>query len=150
MATINRFEDIDAWQKARELLCWFRACSLNRNILVQSRTIEPAKKYSVHQLVYYEDTNDIYAALQREKQLKNLSSCKRGWNRKWKLALIERINPDWNDPRLRSGTGFPLKACGNDIKGVSYLLPLFIERGALGGVTANLHTPLSPLFRGEL
>jgi len=72
-------------------------------------------KYSVHQLVYYEETNDIYAALQREKQLKNLSSCKRGWNRKWKLALIERINPDWNDPRLRSGTGFPLKACGNDI-----------------------------------
>ena len=70
MATINRFEDIDAWQKARELLCWFRACSLNRNILVQSRTIEPAKKYSVHQLVYYEETNDIYAALQREKQLK--------------------------------------------------------------------------------
>ncbi len=27
-------------------------------------------KYSVHQLVYYEGTNDIYAALQREKQLK--------------------------------------------------------------------------------
>ena len=25
------------------ILCWFRACSLNRNILVQSRTIEPAK-----------------------------------------------------------------------------------------------------------
>ena len=65
-------------------------------------------KYSVHQLVYYEETNDIYAALRREKQLKK-------WNRKWKLALIERINPDWNDPRLRSGTGFPLKACGNDI-----------------------------------
>ena len=65
-------------------------------------------KYSVHQLVYYEETNDIYAALQREKQLKK-------WNRKWKLALIERINPDWSDPRLRSGTGFPLKACGNDI-----------------------------------
>jgi len=42
----------------------------------------------------------------REKQLKK-------WNRKWKLALIEKINPDWNDPRLRSGTGFPLKTCGN-------------------------------------
>ncbi|HHT9147339.1 MAG TPA: hypothetical protein ACFYD4_16925 [Candidatus Wunengus sp. YC61] len=24
-------------------LCWFRACSLNRNISVQPRTIEPAK-----------------------------------------------------------------------------------------------------------
>ncbi len=47
-------------------------------------------KYSVNQLVYYEETNDIHAAIQREKQLKK-------WNRKWKLALIERINPDWND-----------------------------------------------------
>src|SRR3989304_6403761 len=45
MATIKRFEDIDAWQKARKLLCWFRACSLNRNILVQSRTIEPAEGF---------------------------------------------------------------------------------------------------------
>ena len=27
-------------------------------------------KYSVHQLVYYEETHDIYAVLQREKQLK--------------------------------------------------------------------------------
>jgi len=46
MATIKRFEDIDAWQKARKLLCWFRACSLNRNILVQSRTIEPAEGFT--------------------------------------------------------------------------------------------------------
>ena len=45
-------------------------------------------KYSVHQLVYYEETNDIYAALQREKQLKNLSSCKLGWNHKWKFVLV--------------------------------------------------------------
>ena len=49
-----------------------------------------AKKYKIHSLVYYEDTNDIYTALQREKQLKK-------WNRKWKLELIERVNPDWND-----------------------------------------------------
>ena len=48
------------------------------------------KKYKIHSLVYYEDTNDIYTALQREKQLKK-------WNRKWKLELIERVNPDWND-----------------------------------------------------
>ncbi len=48
------------------------------------------KKYKVYTLVYYEETNDIHAALQREKQLKK-------WNRKWKLALIERVNPDWDD-----------------------------------------------------
>lgn len=48
------------------------------------------KKYKVYTLVYYEETNDIHAALQREKQLKK-------WNRKWKLDLIERVNPDWDD-----------------------------------------------------
>ncbi len=47
-------------------------------------------KYNVHQLVYYEQTTDINSALQREKQLKK-------WNRKWKLALIEKDNPNWND-----------------------------------------------------
>ena len=48
------------------------------------------KKYKVYALVHYEKTNDIYAALQIEKQLKK-------WNRKWKLALIEWGNPDWDD-----------------------------------------------------
>jgi len=55
------------------------------------------KKYHVHHLVYYETTNDVNAALQREKQLKK-------WNRKWKLKLIEKENPDWKDLI----TGFPL------------------------------------------
>ena len=48
------------------------------------------KKYKVYSLVHYEETKDIFAALQREKQLKK-------WNRKWKLELIERENPDWDD-----------------------------------------------------
>ena len=48
------------------------------------------KKYNVHYLVYYEATNDIHAVLEREKQLKK-------WNRKWKLARIEKVNPNWND-----------------------------------------------------
>jgi len=30
------------------------------------------------------------------------------WNRKWKLALIERINPDWND---FAKDWIPAKAC---------------------------------------
>ena len=48
------------------------------------------KKYGVHTLVYYESQNNIELAIKREKQLKN-------WHRKWKLALIERSNPDWRD-----------------------------------------------------
>jgi putative endonuclease len=48
------------------------------------------KKYNIHNLVYYEDVNDIHSALQREKQLKR-------WSRQWKIELIERFNPEWND-----------------------------------------------------
>lgn len=47
-------------------------------------------KYGVNQLVYFEQTTDVNSALAREKQLKK-------WNRAWKLALIEKGNPNWND-----------------------------------------------------
>ncbi len=47
-------------------------------------------KYGVHELVYYERFTDIRHAIQREKHLKK-------WNRRWKLELIEKVNPDWKD-----------------------------------------------------
>jgi putative endonuclease len=47
-------------------------------------------KYSVGKLVWYENHSTIEEAIQREKQLKN-------WQRAWKLELIERDNPQWND-----------------------------------------------------
>jgi putative endonuclease len=48
------------------------------------------KKYDITKLVYYEETNDIQAAISREKQIK-------GWLRGKKIALIESVNPKWND-----------------------------------------------------
>ncbi len=48
------------------------------------------KKYDVTNLVYFEETSDVEAALNREKQLKK-------WNRKWKIQLIEKGNPRWKD-----------------------------------------------------
>ena len=48
------------------------------------------KKYGVHILVWYEVHEDIYVAIAREKQIK-------GWNRAWKIRLIERENSGWND-----------------------------------------------------
>lgn len=48
------------------------------------------KKYNVHTLIYYEETGDVSAAIEREKQLKK-------WNRKWKIELIEKTNPVWKD-----------------------------------------------------
>ncbi|MBI2634067.1 GIY-YIG nuclease family protein [Candidatus Peregrinibacteria bacterium] len=58
----------------------------HKNKLVQSFTA----KYRCNKLVFYEETNDINAALQREKQLKN-------WRRQWKRNLVEQNNPDWVD-----------------------------------------------------
>ena len=48
------------------------------------------KKYGVHRLVWFETYDNIDAAIAREKQLK-------GWNRAWKIKLIEKNNPGWND-----------------------------------------------------
>lgn len=48
------------------------------------------KKYNLYQLVYYEETDVVGRALEREKQLK-------GWTRRKKVALIESINPKWID-----------------------------------------------------
>jgi len=48
------------------------------------------KKYNVSQLVHFECCDDVNAAIQREKQLKE-------WRRDWKIDLIEKENPDWVD-----------------------------------------------------
>ena len=47
-------------------------------------------KYSVHNLVYFEQNADIQSAITREKRLKK-------WNRQWKINLIEANNPEWRD-----------------------------------------------------
>ena len=48
------------------------------------------KKYKVCKLVYYEVTDNIYAALAREKQIK-------GGSRRKKIDLVNRFNPTWKD-----------------------------------------------------
>jgi putative endonuclease len=48
------------------------------------------KRYGVHLLVWYELHESMEAAIQREKRLK-------GWKRAWKLELIEKGNPEWQD-----------------------------------------------------
>ncbi|MDX1520596.1 MAG: GIY-YIG nuclease family protein [Anaerolineae bacterium] len=58
----------------------------HKNNIVEGFT----KKYGVRTLVYYEQTPDVNAAITREKQLKK-------WNRQWKIKLIEKENPNWDD-----------------------------------------------------
>ena len=48
------------------------------------------KEYGVHDLVYFEQYEDIEEAILREKQIKV-------WKRFWKIKLINKMNPDWID-----------------------------------------------------
>ena len=51
------------------------------------------KKYNISKLVYYDITEDVETALNREKQLKN-------WQRQWKIDLIKTLNPEFKDLSL--------------------------------------------------
>jgi putative endonuclease len=49
-----------------------------------------AENYYLNHLVYFEQFNYVDDAIKREKQLKK-------WERKWKVDLIEKENPEWKD-----------------------------------------------------
>lgn len=65
---------------------------------IQRRVLEHKQKinlgftnrYNISKLVYYENHDKILLAIKREKQLKK-------WKRRWKIELIESVNPDWLD-----------------------------------------------------
>jgi putative endonuclease len=46
--------------------------------------------HRIHLLIYYEVHTEMTAAIVREKQIEK-------WKRKWKLLLIETMNPKWDD-----------------------------------------------------
>lgn len=48
------------------------------------------KDYGVHMLVWYESHPTMESAITREKNIK-------AWKRLWKLDLIEKMNPSWDD-----------------------------------------------------
>jgi putative endonuclease len=58
------------------------------------------EKYDVVKLVYFEQFDDPENAIKREKRLKK-------WSRAWKISLIEKDNPDWDDlyPEIAAGGG---------------------------------------------
>jgi putative endonuclease len=66
--------------------------SLSRRISEHrdGRGSEFAARYGALRLVYAEQFDDPDAAIAQEKRIKH-------WRRSWKIDLIERANPDWND-----------------------------------------------------
>ena len=63
-----------------------RSCYEHRNGLLRGFT----KHHGLKQLVYFEQPDDIRTAIQREKTIKH-------WPRAWKVRLIHRENPNWED-----------------------------------------------------
>ncbi len=66
--------------------------NLERRVYEHKEKTAPGftSSYNINRLVYYEDFADIRDAIAREKQIK-------GWLRAKKIALIESVNPKWND-----------------------------------------------------
>ena len=66
--------------------------NLPQRVLQHKQKLLPGftSRYGLTDLVYFEETADVRAAIEREKQIK-------GWTRAKKLALIESLNPQWLD-----------------------------------------------------
>ena len=67
-------------------------CNIWNRVLTHKEKNNPGftKKYNVTRLVYFEESNSIHYAIEREKQIK-------GWTRKKKIQLIQTMNPQWRD-----------------------------------------------------
>lgn len=65
---------------------------LRRRVYQHKKKVIPGftRKYNVHRLVYYEHTNDVRAAIAREKEIKK-------WRREKKNNLVIAVNPEWKD-----------------------------------------------------
>ncbi|MBR0739900.1 GIY-YIG nuclease family protein [Bradyrhizobium liaoningense] len=63
-----------------------RRVAEHKSKLIESFT----EKYDVARLVHFEQFDDPENAIKREKRLKK-------WNRAWKVRLIEKENPNWDD-----------------------------------------------------
>jgi putative endonuclease len=58
------------------------------------------QRYDIDKLVYFEQCSDVESAISREKRLKR-------YNRKWKLGLIEKENPECKDLYCELTSGLP-------------------------------------------
>ena len=58
----------------------------HKNKLIKGFT----QKYNVNKLVYFEETGDVFSALEREKEVKK-------WRREKKDALVLKVNDEWKD-----------------------------------------------------
>ena len=99
----------------------------HKNDLVEGFT----QRYGVHRLVWYELHETMEAAILQEKRLKK-------WRRAWKLRLIRRINPEWEDlydRLIRPGKEWAPASAGATV------LPLLCVWGKLWNVRTGNGNP---------
>ena len=91
MLTVNQYYVYIMTNKSRTLYTGVTN-DLERRVYEHKQKLVPGftAKYNITRLVYFEVTQDIQAAIAREKQIK-------GWLRSKKIALIESVNPEWKD-----------------------------------------------------
>ncbi len=68
-------------------------CNVVRRVGQHRAAVNPdgyTARHATMHLVYCESSQDVVAAIIREKQIK-------GWTRKKKLELVEQVNPGWKD-----------------------------------------------------
>ena len=65
---------------------------LERRVFEHKQKLIPGftARYRIDTLVFFEATEDVRVAIEREKQIKS-------WGRKKKVVLINRMNPSWRD-----------------------------------------------------
>jgi len=64
-----------------------------RRVYKHKNNLDPksfTSRYHVHKLVFFEQTTDVRAAIEREKQIKS-------WSRERKNQLVDADNPRWED-----------------------------------------------------
>ena len=66
--------------------------NLERRVYEHKHKVTPGftSKYNCDRLVYYEETNSVHVAIEREKEIKD-------WRRSLKVSLVESKNPSWQD-----------------------------------------------------
>jgi putative endonuclease len=75
---------------------------IQRRILEHKKGVNEgfSKRYSLGMLVYFEEHKYINNARDRERQIK-------AWKREWKIKMIEKENPEWED--LASNWYYPFE-----------------------------------------
>jgi len=66
--------------------------NLARRVYEHKQKLVPGftQKYRITKLVYFESSSDVMAAINREKEIKD-------WRRAKKIALVNTVNPTWED-----------------------------------------------------